>query len=246
MKRNFSIRFDRVSLLLLLALLLENRIVHTTALLLSALVHECGHLLASRFLHISITSLHISILGARLELEDPLLSYRQEWLLCAAGPLFSFLFAWIGAWCVPGPLGEDMISVFAMTSMALGIVNLLPVGWLDGGRMFRAMCLLMLPHRVASRLIRLCSLTFVLLLWTVSVYLLLRVGNSLSLFVFSFSLFLRFFLTNSITNKITAYAKAYIGAITHAVRGVPDSKGSAIWNASLISKVCIKNAPTVI
>ena len=68
----------------------------------------------------------------------------------------------------------------------------------------------------------------------------------ISLLANGYLLFLRFFLTNSITNKITAYAKAYIGAITHAVRGVPDSKGSAIWNASLISKVCIKNAPTVI
>ncbi len=192
----FSVHFDRISLLMLLALLIENRLSQTVSLLLAALLHECGHLFAARLLHIPLVSLHISILGARLEVGDPLLSYRREWALCAAGPLFSLLFAGIAAWVASASRFTEPLRLLAMISLALGIINLLPVGWLDGGRIFRAMCLLLLPHRIATILIHTVSLVFLLLLWMASVYLLLRVGNSLSLFVFSISLFFRFFLSD--------------------------------------------------
>lgn len=196
MKTNFTIHFDRISLLMVLALVMENRLPQTASLLLAATLHECGHLLTARILRVPIVSLHISILGARLEVGDPLLSYRHEWMLCAAGPLFSFLFAGGATWLASAFPFAEGIRLFAMTSVALGIINLLPVGWLDGGRMFRAMCLQMLPHRVATAMIHTVSFAFLLLLWMSSVYLLLRVGNSLSLFVFSFSLFFRFFLSD--------------------------------------------------
>ena len=193
----FSIHFDRISLLMLLALVIENHLSQTLSLLIAALLHECGHLLAARIWHIPIVSLHISILGARLEVSDSLLSYWKEWALCASGPLFSFLFAGIAAWIASTCYFADSLRLFAMTSLALGLVNLLPVGWLDGGRMFRAMILLLLPHRLASALIHTVSFVFLLLLWMTSVYLLLRVGNSLSLFIFSLSLFFRFFLSGT-------------------------------------------------
>ena len=56
--------------------------------------------------------------------------------------------------------------------------------------------------------------------------------------------FFLFFITSA-TQRIRAYPAAYIGAITHAVSGVPGMRGSAIWNASLMSNVCIINAPRV-
>ena len=41
-----------------------------------------------------------------------------------------------------------------------------------------------------------------------------------------------------------AYAPAYIGALTQSVSGVPGNNGSAIWKASLKSKVCNHDAAT--
>lgn len=196
MKPKISVDFDRFSLLMPLMMLLEGQISQTAALILAATLHECGHLLAARFFCIPISSLHISILGARLDLGDPLLSYRREWLLCAAGPAFSFLFS-----CAAGLLRlvwqKEALVQFAMISLALGVINLLPIGWLDGGRMFRAVCLQVLPQALSGVILRAVSFLFFLALWMTSVYLLLRVGNSLSLFVFSYSLFLRFFLSDN-------------------------------------------------
>ena len=97
MKDKPTIRIDAVSLLIPLLMLAQERLSHTLSLLLAAALHETGHLLAARLLRISLSSFHISILGAQLQLKDPLLSYRREWLLCAAGPLFSLFFAGVGA-----------------------------------------------------------------------------------------------------------------------------------------------------
>ena len=55
----------------------------------AALLHECGHLLAARLLHVPISGLQMSFLGARLEVSGRILSYGEEWLLCAAGPFAS-------------------------------------------------------------------------------------------------------------------------------------------------------------
>lgn len=197
MKSNIKIHFDGISLLIPILLLLEERLSHTVALLLAAALHECGHLLAARLFHIPISALHISILGARLELRDPLLSYRREWILCAAGPLSSFFFAAVAMNLASIFPHSAILPAFAMISSALGLVNLLPIGWLDGGRMFRATCHLLLPPQAAFLLLRIVSFFFFLLLWMTSVYLMLRAGNSLTLFAFSFSLFLRFFLAES-------------------------------------------------
>ena len=194
MKKSSRIVPDRFSVLMLCSMCLQGHTAHTLSLLLAAALHECGHLLAARLLGIPLATLHISILGARLELKDPLLSYRREWLLCAAGPVFSLLCAAAAVLlsrlpCIPG-----QPEIFALISLSLGLINLLPIGWLDGGRMFRAVCLQYLPQRVADALLWTVSFAVFLLLWMTSLYMLLRTGSSLTLFVFSLSLFWRFFI----------------------------------------------------
>ena len=193
MKKTFAVYIDSISLLMLLALLIEEPMVYTASLLIAAFVHECGHVLATHILHISIGALHISILGARMELRDPLLSYDKEWWLCAAGPIFSFLLSALTMLIYIAAPYAETLRLLSLTSYLLGMINLLPIGWLDGGRMFRAFCLMLFPHRIANALLQCFSLLFLMLLWMISVYLLIRVGNSLKLFFFSFSLFFRFF-----------------------------------------------------
>ena len=61
--------------------------------LVAVLIHEGGHLIAARCLGIPIAALHLSLPGARLVPANPLLSYRDEWLLCAAGPAANLLTA---------------------------------------------------------------------------------------------------------------------------------------------------------
>lgn len=156
----------------------------------AAFLHECGHLLASRLLRIPPRALRIDLLGARIEVDGYLLSYGEEWLLCAAGPLVSLLSSAVAAplWGV-----WEAARVFSCASLVLGLLNLLPIRTFDGGRMLECLLCRFGNERLAQRCMMLCSFLFLFLLWATAVYFLLRAGDGLSLLCFSMSLFLRFF-----------------------------------------------------
>jgi membrane-associated protease RseP (regulator of RpoE activity) len=75
----------------------------------------------------------------------------------------------------------------------LGILNLLPIRSFDGGRMLECTLYALTDARIASTVMHGVSFGFLLLLWLIAVYFLLRAGDGLSLFCFSLALFLRFF-----------------------------------------------------
>ncbi|MBR3893919.1 MAG: hypothetical protein IKJ35_02105 [Clostridia bacterium] len=156
----------------------------------AALLHEGGHLIAARLLRIPISGVRMSFLGARLEVSGRVMSYGEEWLLCAAGPFASLCAAALAA-----PLWRsfEVARAFSCASLVLGLLNLLPIQSFDGGRMLSCMLARFFGTRAAERGGVLCSFLFLFLLWSTAVYFLLRAGDGLALFCFSLSLFLRFF-----------------------------------------------------
>ncbi len=155
----------------------------------AAILHECGHLLAAWRLHIPLHQLRLDFLGARMEVRGRMLSYGEEWLLSAAGPLTSLLSAAAAAlfWRF------EWARVFSCASIVLGLLNLLPIRTFDGGRMLECLLNHFLGTVLARPVMRLTSFLFLFLLWACAVYFLLRVGDGLSLFCFSIGLLLRFF-----------------------------------------------------
>jgi len=158
----------------------------------AALLHECGHLLAARLLRIPLGGFRLSFLGARLEVSGRVMSYGEEWLLCAAGPFVSLCAAALVA-----PLWQyaEVARAFSCASLVLGLLNLLPIRSFDGGRMLSCALARFCGTRAAERGEALCSFFFLFLLWATAVYFLLRAGDGLALFCFSLALFLRFFET---------------------------------------------------
>ncbi len=158
--------------------------------LLAALLHECGHLVAARLLGIRMERVRLGFLGMRLDMGGTVLSYGTEWILCAAGPLVSLLCAAMAA-----PLWGilEAARIFSCASLVLGVLNLLPIRTFDGGRMLETFLLGIFGMRVSRWGMMLSSYLFLFALWATAVYFLLRVGDGLSLFCFSLSLFLRFF-----------------------------------------------------
>ena len=157
---------------------------------LAALLHEVGHLFAARLLGIRAESMRLGFLGMRIDVGERLLSYSEEWLLCAAGPLVSLVLSAVAA-----PLWGVWASarLFSCASLVLGILNLLPIRSFDGGRMLECFLSSVIGPRATQRVMTVCSFLFLFLLWATAVYFLLRVGDGLSLFCFSLSLFFRFF-----------------------------------------------------
>lgn len=189
-KRKMRLSISPAVLLVLCLMILTD---HTGVCLLTvvaASLHECGHLAAARLLGIRWERMRLSFLGMRLETGGRILSYGEEWLLCAAGPLVSLISAAAAApfWHV-----WEAARFFSCASLVLGVLNLLPIRTFDGGRMLEVFLLSALGTRAARRVMALCSFLFLFLLWATAVYFLLRAGDGLSLFCFSLSLFLRFF-----------------------------------------------------
>ncbi len=191
--RRTEVRITPFVAVLVLGLILTDDNGLCLMTLLAALLHECGHFLAARLLRIPLGDLRLDLLGARLEVRGRMLSYAEEWLLCAAGPATSLICAALGAglWSVEG-IARYAIT-FSCASLVLGLLNLLPIRTFDGGRMLEVALLCAFSERTALRMMRTCSFLLLFLLWAIAVYFLLRVGDGLSLFCFSMSLFSRFF-----------------------------------------------------
>lgn len=210
-KRHFRLQVSPAALLLVggaavwAASAAEEEGIRPAALLLlglAALIHELGHLAAAVACGVRITGMRLDLFGARLELPG-LLSYRQELLVALGGPAANLLTAavlfraWTACGCPvcgasPSLSGWALVlGVLLPASLGLCAVNLLPVATLDGGRILSCLLSLTLGAGAARRVLRLLSLFLLTLLWLLSVYALLRAGQFLSLFVFSFSLLVR-------------------------------------------------------
>ncbi len=166
------------------------------------LLHEAGHALAARLCGVRLRGLRVDLFGARLGLCG-MLSYRQELFVAAAGPFVNMISA--GAVLVSvwrsDPDGEGTLTafltdgrasvVFVVASLGLLTVNLLPVRSLDGGRMLRCALAPLTGEQVADGILTATTALCLGLLWCISVYALLRVGEMLSLFAFSLCLLAR-------------------------------------------------------
>ena len=163
----------------------EENFGELSAMVVAATVHELGHIITASVLHLPLGGMRLDILGARISTAVSI-SYFDEWMLSAGGPAFNLITA---ACLMPLCESSEWISLFIYSSLGLATLNLLPVDTFDGGRMLFCFLSSFTDGELPRRAVRFLSFFFVFLMWLISVYLLMRIGNSLSLFVFSACLF---------------------------------------------------------
>lgn len=186
MKREkFRIRTAPVLVVYLAMLFLTGGAGAVLELLPAVALHEAGHLAAARLLKIPLRGIRLDLLGARLETGERLLSYKEEWLLAAAGPMASLCSS---AVLFPFALSRGVGMTFCSYSFLFGVLNLLPIRTFDGGRMTEAAVSALFGVRAGGEAMRISSMLFLFLLWFCAVYFLLRTGNGFSLFCFSMTL----------------------------------------------------------
>ena len=158
-----------------------------TAVAVAAILHEMGHVAAAWGWSVPIRAMRLDLFGARLELGG-LTGYTAELAVAAGGPLASLVcFALLRPWGAE----SGWTGLLGTASLGLGLVNLLPVRGLDGGRMLACALSLAAGDRAADATLRVTTGLALGGLWLLSVYALLRAGETLSLFVFSLCLLLR-------------------------------------------------------
>ncbi len=181
-------------------ILLLSETPHILPMLCAVLLHEAGHLAAVKALKIKIKCFHLSILGARIE-TDGELSYKNEFLLAAAGPtagLLGFIICIFPAreltevrFC------SQFLLPFAIISLCLTVFNIIPLSTLDGGRMLEALICRLFSLDFATKILKLTSFFTLFAIWIFSVYMLIKIYSGLSMLVFCSVLFAKCFIFNA-------------------------------------------------
>ena len=173
----------------LLAFLFSNPL-YALAAGLAATLHELGHIGMAWLCRISFRELSITPFGAALTPTSFMGTYREEIAIASAGPLINLL-----SIALFFPLIQyRFFFFFLISSLFFALINLLPVSGFDGGRMLQCLLSQHISASLSERILSVFSFLIIFSLWSFSVYLLLRIGSSLSLFVFSCSLFLKLFV----------------------------------------------------
>ena len=185
--------------------------------LLCAAFHELGHIAFARGLDIKLREMRLGFGGARIYTESECLPYKKEFWLCAGGPIASLLLCIICSSALAIICQENIedmetlllesgvsngLFLCACISLSQAIVNLMPVASLDGGRMIVAVFSRYGNIGIARAAETVSTVIAALVLWLTSVYLLLRTGNGIGIFVTSGCICVRLMQRSKYRNDI--------------------------------------------
>lgn len=177
--------------------------------LFAAFLHELGHLLAAKMLKIKVKEIKFGFSGVRIVTDERLTSYKSEIILAMSGPLVNIAI-FCSVWAVFSLCGEGgegmltsldafllyskldklgLLAFFALSSLIQAILNLLPVKTFDGGRILSCATAQLFGDRASERVLSVTSAFSALLLWILALYLMLRAGGGLGIYVFAACIF---------------------------------------------------------
>ena len=203
-----KVRFGIGGLLMIAATIISDSAEVIVIYLLAAILHEIGHIFAAKCMKIEIKEIKFGFSGVRIVTDERLTSYRRELLLAAAGPAVNiavFLAASL-FFCAKGgssqlfeaaeiflsdtePKLEGGIAFLALSSLVQAIFNLMPVNTFDGGRILYCAIADNVSERAADHILSVTTAFSAFLLWTVALYLMLKVSSGLGIFVFAACIF---------------------------------------------------------
>ncbi|MBR6708674.1 MAG: hypothetical protein IKL84_03240 [Clostridia bacterium] len=196
MKKQPKVRIDIAAMLAFAWLLFAERSVYGWLSFFAAALHEIGHWGAARFLNLPLTGFSFGLFGARIDIGAArVLSYREELLLAAAGPMANLLTA-LAAWGILRCTGEkspilESLMFFIFASLLLAAVNLFPIRSLDGGRILECLAAQLFGDRAAVVILQISTCGFAVFLFVMTALLWLRAAQNLSLLVLTSALLVR-------------------------------------------------------
>lgn len=126
------------------------------------LLHELGHALAARRLGIRVLDITLLPIGGLARMASVPRLPRHELVIACAGPLVNFILApvlFVLHQTLEAPPADMrwvtgdgyLLGKLALLNLSLGMFNLIPAFPLDGGRIFRALLGMFMPHLQATR-----------------------------------------------------------------------------------------------
>lgn len=146
----------------------------------SALVHEAGHILCAYFLHIPFSNLKIKMCGAVMTFDFSKTTYLREMCVHLAGAAFGITTA-VFALLLFG----DGATYFAGVSIWLAVLNLMPIEGFDGGGALLCVLSMLVSSDIAWRVCRAVSIAAVIFLWTAVIRTELRIRAGITILLFA-------------------------------------------------------------
>ncbi len=154
--------------------------VYTLLVLLSAALHETGHIIAMKICGAEIRSITILPFGAVIDSDAVSLSYGRDAVISLAGAGVNLICALWG-WVFFLLINNIYIAFFCICNLFLAVVNLLPIKTLDGGRALEALLYMRVPVYKVQNCIETASFISFAVLAAASFALLSVTGCNLSL-----------------------------------------------------------------
>ncbi|MBQ8288631.1 MAG: site-2 protease family protein [Clostridia bacterium] len=148
----------------------------------AVLIHELTHLTVLWLAGGSAALLTVTPMGLSIE-RIGLLSHRGEILLSLLAPVANLLLAALYAY-----LNLDPCAVEA--NLGFGLLNLLPIYPLDGGKALSSILSVRLERESTERIVSWVSMLFLLFFWLLAVAVALVLNGGLSMLILSVGLFL--------------------------------------------------------
>ena len=159
------IKIDFKIFIFVLVFCLTNQIYMYVLLMLFAILHEIGHLLAGIILKLKPKKIEINPLGLSITFEGMGEKFKnkieqKKILIALAGPFVNLLIILFSAFA---PLGEEKILII-YANLILLLVNLLPIYPLDGGRVLKSLLHLKLDYWTSCKIMNAVSNTITIIL----------------------------------------------------------------------------------
>lgn len=103
----------------------------------SVLLHELGHAVVARKLHVNVSGIELGFLGGAAKMTNLPRTANTELMIAAAGPAVSLVLGGAGLG-LGALLGSQFISLIGWINLVIAGFNLIPALPMDGGRILRA------------------------------------------------------------------------------------------------------------
>lgn len=171
-------------------LILLDRSILSLLPLAAALCHELGHLAVMLMLGVPVHQVELTVFGAEIRTSHMNVSPAGAAAIYAAGAGANLLSA-AGVMCIRPTTIEA--EFFALCSISLAVLNLLPIRTLDGGCILEIAISRIAPFHMTA-IVDVISSAALFFLWLAAVYLLLVCSGNLSLMLFCLYLFVTIYL----------------------------------------------------
>ena len=169
--------------------------------LLATTVHEIGHIVCILSQKNELHEIKFCLMDIKiLDKSNISRSYKDDIILMAAGPLANFLFALVFGF-VNLFFHKEHILIFVVENLFLGFFNLLPIDFLDGGKILFSILSLKFKEKKAESILNYVSVITLFPMSAIGFYILLKSKYNFSLLLIAVYLIVRIIFKSDVNQR---------------------------------------------